>query len=793
MKTFFTMLIAVLMLSVQPVSAKGKVVVWERPVVTEENTQIDGYFNTLLDIKRVEFASDETRVMMHVANRPDSWIQFASATRLEAAGKQYALKKCDGIELDKHIYLKGRGETDVVFHFEPLPSSATKFDFVEGDAKGAFIIRGVQNFGSVAQQMYPTSWRNEQTGDWEIGFYEDFAIYDCKFWNYKQKQQKGDKYMFVLENDGKEIVVNADKIKDGKRIIAIDGKKATYSLLTSITLPDYPTKDTNPTFKNTHFKTDTVTLVGWLRNRPRAERYDDNSYNVNFTNPITGEDVNVFGKMDSLGRFVVKVPMPNSFEAFFDWDRTFIRTILEPGETYFLFYDFKFGHKFFMGKNCRLQNETLAYQYRWQQYRYKYDMTEDDARKMFDGMKTQNSDIVAELKEIAEKHPTVSDRFFAYRAKSYEAEAAYYNFVAQSFANKYDFVREIVDANLKDLWSKRNENSLMCRAFWKFQEYYVRRMTTFYSKYVVLPSRSQDGEAIYEYLYPQILRRYRDAGKVKITDDELAQLERNAAEWRSTLEADYDKRNEKPNDYMKKSAKILEREDIKKVLDDENSLFDLYIFLEIAESLNIDKDTRDILVSRFLYGSMTDTGEPLNETAARYVDELVSQPSAKAAINTLQNKYLALAKKDVSKYTRSASDIAGMTEGEKILRKIIEPYKGKIILLDVWGTWCMPCRMALEKSKQEYESLKDYDLVYLYLANRSPEDAWKNVIKQYDVTGDNVVHYNLPADQQSAVERFVGVKGYPTYRLIDRNGNLVDVDVDARSIDVLKKVLDKIK
>jgi hypothetical protein len=101
--------------------------------------------------------------------------------------------------------------------------------------------------------------------------------------------------------------------------------------------------------------------------------------------------------------------------------------------------------------------------------------------------------------------------------------------------------------------------------------------------------------------------------------------------------------------------------------------------------------------------------------------------------------------------------------------------------------------MALQQSKQEYESLKDYDLVYLYLANRSPEDAWKNVIKQYDVTGDNVVHYNLPADQQSAVEQFVGVNGYPTYRLIDRNGNLVDVNVDARSIDVLKKVLNKIK
>ena len=79
------------------------------------------------------------------------------------------------------------------------------------------------------------------------------------------------------------------------------------------------------------------------------------------------------------------------------------------------------------------------------------------------------------------------------------------------------------------------------------------------------------------------------------------------------------------------------------------------------------------------------------------------------------------------------------------------------------------------------------------LANSSPRDKWKEAIDKHNVKGDNVVHYNLPADQQSAVEQFVGVNGYPTYRLIDRNGNLVDVNVDARSIDVLKKVLNKIK
>ena len=59
----------------------------------------------------------------------------------------------------------------------------------------------------------------------------------------------------------------------------------------------------------------------------------------------------------------------------------------------------------------------------------------------------------------------------------------------------------------------------------------------------------------------------------------------------------------------------------------------------------------------------------------------------------------------------------------------------------------------------------------------------------YNVTGDNVVHYNLPGDQQSAVENFLKVNQYPTYRLIDRNGNLLDVNADPRDFDAFENLL----
>ena len=126
-------------------------------------------------------------------------------------------------------------------------------------------------------------------------------------------------------------------------------------------------------------------------------------------------------------------------------------------------------------------------------------------------------------------------------------------------------------------------------------------------------------------------------------------------------------------------------------------------------------------------------------------------------------------------------------------KKLVEPYKGKFVLLDIWGTWCGPCKEALSHSTEEYARLKDYDIQYLYLANQSPQNSWENVIKEYNVSGPNVAHYNLPQEQQSAIERHLDVHSFPTYKLFDRNGNLLDLKVDPRDLEGLARLLEQMK
>ena len=76
--------------------------------------------------------------------------------------------------------------------------------------------------------------RDEVTGEWLIGLFDDYAIYDCEYWNYAEV----DKDHVVLTKDGQR-----KEVRLKKNAVIIDGSKHKTSVLTAQFLPD---PDTNP-------------------------------------------------------------------------------------------------------------------------------------------------------------------------------------------------------------------------------------------------------------------------------------------------------------------------------------------------------------------------------------------------------------------------------------------------------------------------------------------------------------------------------------------------------------------
>ena len=266
-------------------------------------------------------------------------------------------------------------------------------------------------------------------------------------------------------------------------------------------------------------------------------------------------------------------------------------------------------------------------------------------------------------------------------------------------------------------------------------------------------------------------------GLIKYTDEDREVLRKWQVllnEYQQAKEADYPAISERNKELETQISALFNRSDVQTAIN--NRLDAIQTEVEVTDSIYADPALRDFSKAQKLHERLDRRRQPLNKTCMDILNT-IQMPAVRNAILAENDKFVNMQKAEVAnpECLRPSSDVEGLTDGEAILRKILEPYKGRIVYLDIWGTWCGPCKDKLKESHFVKDQLKDFDIVYLYLANTSPEDSWKNVIKEYNLTGPNCVHYNLPEDQQMAVEQFLNVNSFPTYKLIDKQGNFHDL------------------
>lgn len=136
------------------------------------------------------------------------------------------------------------------------------------------------------------------------------------------------------------------------------------------------------------------------------------------------------------------------------------------------------------------------------------------------------------------------------------------------------------------------------------------------------------------------------------------------------------------------------------------------------------------------------------------------------------------------------SGIVPKTDAEKLFEEIIKPYKGKVVVVDFWNTWCLPCLSAIKKIEPlKSGELSSDEIVWLYLADESsPETAYNERIQ--NIKG---VHFRLSAEQAKTIKRQFGITAIPSYVLVDRDGEYALCN-DLHNIEQMKKILkEKIK
>lgn len=106
---------------------------------------------------------------------------------------------------------------------------------------------------------------------------------------------------------------------------------------------------------------------------------------------------------------------------------------------------------------------------------------------------------------------------------------------------------------------------------------------------------------------------------------------------------------------------------------------------------------------------------------------------------------------------------------EPLLRNHLQQNQGKLLYVVFWATWADQCLTEMPYTKDLYFEFTDKGAAFAHICLESAERQWKTVFDKYEPGGQ----YYLLSNQQSAeIRKRYGIKSFPFYVLIDKNGNV---------------------
>jgi thiol-disulfide isomerase/thioredoxin len=185
-----------------------------------------------------------------------------------------------------------------------------------------------------------------------------------------------------------------------------------------------------------------------------------------------------------------------------------------------------------------------------------------------------------------------------------------------------------------------------------------------------------------------------------------------------------------------------------------------------------------------------------------YLEDIIKSYSSDIA-DSYKQKFKKIESEDISQYlsiinrkylfdkTTNLIVLKSANNHTRSLNEIIKGNKGKIIYVDFWASWCLPCRAAMPFSKKLRMEYENKDIVFIYLSIDKNLDEWKSANIQEGLKF--YTHSYIIANSENSEDfKKLGVETIPRYLIYDKNGKLIYPNAPSPESSEIKNELNKL-
>jgi thiol-disulfide isomerase/thioredoxin len=121
----------------------------------------------------------------------------------------------------------------------------------------------------------------------------------------------------------------------------------------------------------------------------------------------------------------------------------------------------------------------------------------------------------------------------------------------------------------------------------------------------------------------------------------------------------------------------------------------------------------------------------------------------------------------------------------------LSDFKGKYVYIDIWATWCGPCRQQIPHLQEMEEKYSGKNIAFVSISVDKEKDfeKWQEMVKSENLGGVQLI---ADKDWKSDFVVAYGIQSIPRFILIDPKGNVVKANAARPSDNTIHNILDKL-